>query len=69
MPDGTEIENVGQFEQMFGTNLGEKNIYGHTLMRRDCLCQIDIDQAMFRLGYRKDVDYEDDGINILLRSF
>ncbi|MDM8565120.1 hypothetical protein QUF74_05650 [Candidatus Halobeggiatoa sp. HSG11] len=64
LPDGTEVETVGQFEQVFDIDLGETNINGHHLMRRDCLCQIDIDQAMFKLGYKKDADYEDDGMNI-----
>lgn len=50
----TQIETIEQFEQRFNLNLGETNIYGYSMMRHDSLAQIDIDQAMFRLGYRKE---------------
>lgn len=67
--DGTEIETIEQFEQTFDVNLGETNIYGWPLMRRDCLEQIDIDQAMFKLGYKKnDYHYDDEEMNLIMKN-
>ncbi len=62
-----QIETIEQFEQTFHVDLGETNVQGFPMMRRDCLEQIDIDQMMFKLGYQKK-DYRYDDKKIKMRN-